>query len=48
MSRSYYWNERRVDNSDFLTVTQEKMMATQPDMILQYAKMIKKKSKVGV
>ncbi len=31
-----------VDNSDFLTVTQEKMMATQPDMILQYAKMIKK------
>ncbi len=26
-----------VNNTDFLTVLQEKMMATQPDMILQYA-----------
>ena len=26
-----------VDNSDFLTAQQEKMMSTQPDMILQYA-----------
>ncbi len=26
-----------VDNADFLTVQQEKMMSTQPDMILQYA-----------
>ncbi|UKN02071.1 HTTM domain-containing protein [Paracrocinitomix mangrovi] len=26
-----------VDNSDFLTPNQEKMMSTQPDMILQYA-----------
>ena len=26
-----------VDNSQFLTPTQEKMMATQPDLILQYA-----------
>jgi hypothetical protein len=26
-----------IDNSDFLTPQQEKMMATQPDMILQYA-----------
>ena len=26
-----------VDNTDFLTVQQEKMMSTQPDMILQYA-----------
>ena len=29
-----------VDNSQFLTPTQEKMMATQPDLILQYAKII--------
>lgn len=29
--------ELEVDNSDFLTPNQEKMMATQPDMILQYA-----------
>lgn len=29
--------ELEVDNRDFLTPNQEKMMATQPDMILQYA-----------
>jgi hypothetical protein len=31
-----------VNNSDFLTTLQEKMMATQPDMILQYAHILKK------
>ena len=30
-----------VNNSQFLTATQEKMMATQPDLILQYAHIIK-------
>lgn len=30
-------NQAVVDNSEFLTPLQEKMMATQPDMILQYA-----------
>ena len=30
-----------VDNKQFLTLTQEKMMASQPDFILQYAKIIK-------
>ena len=30
-----------VNNSDFLTTLQEKMMATQPDMILQYAHILK-------
>ena len=30
-----------VENSDFLTPLQEKMMATQPDMILQYAHIIR-------
>ena len=30
-----------VNNCDFLTVNQEKMMATQPDLILQYAHIIK-------
>lgn len=30
-------SESEVDNSEFLTPNQEKMMATQPDMILQYA-----------
>lgn len=30
-----------VDNSQFLTPTQEKMMATQPDLILQYAHILK-------
>jgi hypothetical protein len=30
-----------VNNLDFLTVQQEKMMATQPDMILQYAHFLK-------
>lgn len=30
-----------VDNSQFLTTLQEKMMATQPDMILQYAHMLR-------
>ena len=29
--------ESEVDNAEFLTPNQEKMMATQPDMILQYA-----------
>lgn len=31
-----------VNNSEFLTALQEKMMATQPDLILQYAQIIKK------
>ena len=31
-----------VNNCDFLTPNQEKMMATQPDLILQYAQIIKK------
>lgn len=30
-----------VNNTDFLTTLQEKMMATQPDMILQYAHILK-------
>ncbi len=30
------------NNNEFLTVLQEKMMSTQPDMILQYAHMLKK------
>lgn len=30
-----------VNNNDFLTVLQEKMMSTQPDMILQYAHILK-------
>ena len=30
-----------VNNNDFLTILQEKMMSTQPDMILQYAKILK-------
>jgi len=30
-----------VDNKDFLTPLQEKMMSTQPDMILQYAHMLR-------
>lgn len=30
-----------VNNSDFLTPLQEKMMATQPDMLLQYAQFLK-------
>ncbi|WP_167273379.1 HTTM domain-containing protein [Dyadobacter arcticus] len=30
-----------VDNTEFLTTLQEKMMATQPDMILQYAHILK-------
>lgn len=30
-----------VDNRDFLTTLQEKMMATQPDMILQYAHILR-------
>lgn len=33
--------ELEIDNSDFLTLTQEDQMATQPDMILQYAKHLK-------
>jgi len=32
-----------VDNTDFLTAQQEKMMNTQPDMILQYAHFLKNK-----
>lgn len=30
-----------VNNNDFLTRLQEKMMSTQPDMILQYAHMLR-------
>lgn len=33
--------ESEIDNSQFLTKTQEDQMATQPDMILQYAKILK-------
>ena len=33
--------ESEIPNSDFLTPTQEDQMATQPDMILQYAHMLK-------
>jgi len=33
--------ESEIDNSQFLTKTQEDQMATQPDMIIQYAKMLK-------
>ena len=32
-----------VNNQDFLTVLQEKMMSTQPDMILQYSHMLRDK-----
>lgn len=35
--------ESEVMNEQFLTKNQEKMMATQPDMILQYAHLLKKK-----
>jgi hypothetical protein len=35
-------NRGEVDNSQFLSPTQEKMMATQPDLILQYAHIIKR------
>ena len=35
-------NKGEVNNCDFLTPTQEKMMSTQPDLILQYAQIIKK------
>ena len=36
-------NSKRIEirNSDYLTPLQEKMMATQPDMILQYAHFLK-------
>ena len=34
--------ESEIDNSQFLTKTQEDQMATQPDMILQYAQILKK------
>ena len=34
-------NRGEVNNCDFLTPNQEKMMATQPDLILQYAHIIK-------
>ena len=34
--------ESEITNSDYLTKNQEKMMATQPDMILQYAHFLKK------
>lgn len=33
--------ESEIDNSQFLTKTQEDQMATQPDMILQYAQILK-------
>jgi len=35
--------ESEIDNSNYLTQTQEDQMATQPDMILQYAKHLKEK-----
>lgn len=35
-------NETEINNRDYLTVNQEKMMATQPDMLLQYAHMLQK------
>jgi hypothetical protein len=35
-------NRGEVDNSQFLSPTQEKMMATQPDLILQYAHIIER------
>ncbi len=34
-------NKQTVDNSEFLTVFQEKQMATQPDFILEYAHFLK-------
>jgi hypothetical protein len=34
--------EIEVDNKDYLTYMQEKMMATQPDMMVDYAKFLKK------
>jgi hypothetical protein len=34
-------NQAVVDNTEFLTPLQEKMMATQPDMILQYAHLLR-------
>lgn len=34
--------ESEIDNTKFLTKTQEDQMATQPDMILQYAQILKK------
>lgn len=34
--------ESEIDNTQFLTKTQEDQMATQPDMILQYAQILKK------
>ena len=34
--------ESEINNADFLTRTQEDQMATQPDMILQYARLLKK------
>ncbi len=36
-TKEYY----RVENSDFLTPTQEKQMAFQPDFILEYAHFLK-------
>jgi hypothetical protein len=33
-----------INNSDFLTAQQEKMMATQPDLILQYARIIEEEA----
>ncbi len=30
-----------VDNKDFLTPVQEKMVSTQPDLLIQYAKILK-------
>ena len=34
-------NEAEISNRDYLTVTQEKQMATQPDMILQFAHILR-------
>ena len=41
-------NRGEVNNCDFLTPNQEKMMATQPDLILQYAHIIKEVESRGL
>jgi hypothetical protein len=41
--------EAEVSNCDYLTINQEKMMATQPDMILQFAHLLKNEyEKMGI
>lgn len=37
--------ESEISNCDYLTPMQEKMMSTQPDMMIQYAKFLKEESK---